>query len=248
MQKRFSSSEQKIFAAWSDRSVYRCGKVFRLLHPTSDLCEITDGAEGKKGTLLLIGNSHADSIKTSFAKVASAHGYRVFFSVDNEPLKKSRDSVERLIAEAKALKVDAVFLHFAGSEGLENVIDPFIVRLAEEETRTVWLMPVPTYENNVAATLFNHLTRGDKLPSQNLATYHEINRDLFAYAKSKKSSDFSYYDLGSVLCHPECVLVDQQGRPAYFDAGHLTLSGAMLLENVFASAIDGVARSKKFAH
>jgi peptidoglycan/LPS O-acetylase OafA/YrhL len=234
--KRFSGHERKIFGAWTDRSVYRCGKIFRLVHPTSSLCEITDVVEGESGRLLLVGDSHADSNKTSFARIAAAHGYRAFFAVDNEPLRGPRNSPYRLAAEAKALDVDAVFLHFSRGVRLEE-IDPFITLLAAQNIKTVWLMPVPSYGVHVPAALYYHLTRGDGLPTQDVGTYHQINKDLFDYAKSREADGLAYYDLASALCRPRCRLTDGESRPVYFDSSHLTLSGSSLLEGVFTTAI-----------
>lgn len=81
---RFGKEQQNIFAAWTDRGVYRCGKLFRILNPTKEICPLTS-KEGNK-RLLLVGNSYADSIKTSFAKVATARNVDLYFVVENDPL------------------------------------------------------------------------------------------------------------------------------------------------------------------
>ena len=53
-----------VYSAWEDREVYRCGKLFRIFNPRGKICYL----ESFVGTenLLLVGNSHADSIKGTF--------------------------------------------------------------------------------------------------------------------------------------------------------------------------------------
>jgi peptidoglycan/LPS O-acetylase OafA/YrhL len=237
--KRFSEPERKIFAAWTDRAVYRCGKLFRLLHPKSKLCELTNLIKAESGRLLLVGDSHADAIKVSFARVAAAQGYRVFFTVDNDPLSRGLNKSKELLSEAKARNIDAVFFHFSShARLLEDKIDPLIAQLAAENIRAVLLMPVPHYDVHIPAALYYNLKRGDSLPTLTLATHREANKYLFDYAKSKAADGLAYYDLASELCRPECRLTDQENRPLFFDKHHLTLTGAAMLEGIFTRAIN----------
>ena len=48
-----------------DRAEYRCGKISRIINPTETMCNI--GSIVSDERVLLLGNSHADSIKVSFA-------------------------------------------------------------------------------------------------------------------------------------------------------------------------------------
>jgi SGNH domain (fused to AT3 domains) len=48
---------------------------------------------------------------------------------------------------------------------------------------------------------------------------------------------FSWYDLAPALCDPICHLTDKDRHPFYFDGGHLTLTGARQMEEIFSVAI-----------
>ena len=108
---RFGKEQQNIFAAWTDRSAYRCGKLFRILNPTKEICPL--GAKDGNKRLLLVGNSYADSIKTSFAKVATARGVDLYFVVENDPLIGGRLSAARTIEVADKSGIDFIAIHFS---------------------------------------------------------------------------------------------------------------------------------------
>ncbi|WP_159732113.1 acyltransferase family protein [Methylosinus sp. Ce-a6] len=227
--------ERRIFAAWTDRAAYRCGKTFRVLHPMQDFCEIT-GIERRPG-LMLVGNSHADSIRSSFARVAASHGYRVFFSVPNDPLVNPRFGVDWLVAKAKAEHVETVFLHFSPIDDLAGIAERVGARLEAEGIRTALLMPVPVHGAHIPAALYKNLKTGDALPEVTLDAFRERQAPLTARVRAIPSSMFRYYDLAPALCDPNCRLTDEDGHPLYFDKGHLTLTGARRLEAVFSLAI-----------
>jgi peptidoglycan/LPS O-acetylase OafA/YrhL len=65
--------DRNITSAKSDRGVYRCGKLFRITHPFDQFCPLNAG-----GTpVMLIGDSHADALKSAFVKAAASQGYSV---------------------------------------------------------------------------------------------------------------------------------------------------------------------------
>lgn len=229
---RFTTAEMRLFDAWTDRSIIRCGKVFRALNPLSPICDLSDGETEYAGKVLLVGNSHADSIKVSFAKIAEENGYRTFFAADNTPIDSSR-KIEGLIEAAKVEAVDMVFLHFSQNPGMHLALDPFIRRLEEENIKTVLIMPTPRYENNVLVSLYNHMHSNQDLPNLDIHEYNKINDDLIKYAKARLSPSFSYFKAADALCSPVCALQDNDGRPLYFDAHHLTLTGGAYLEGFF---------------
>ncbi len=239
----FSENERKIFSSRTDRAVFRCGKIFRILNPTSDICEITPLELDKTAPkILLIGNSHADSIKISFAKIAAKHGYRVFFAVFNSPLTTPRYNNQWLIRKAKALNVSAVFLHFSPSK-LSNLLGDLPSGLAEKNIKTILLMPVPVYSVNIPAALYNNYISGKALPKQMLTDYYKRNKDIFIYARSQNNNHFSYYDIGAILCTPQCRLRDNKGNPLYYDSHHINLTGARILEDLFSESLTNL-RSK----
>lgn len=231
----YPEDQRRIFAAWTDRAEYRCGKAVRFLHPMLDFCEVTGLARGPN--LMLVGNSHADSIRSSFARVAADRGYRVLFSVPNDPLTNPRFNVDWLVAEAKARHVETVFLHFTELGNLAELAARVSARLEAEAIRTTLLMPVPVYDVHVPAALYANLKNGDALPETTLDEIRKRQAALTARIRAIPSPMFRYYDVAPALCDPKCRLADEEGRPLYFDKHHLTLTGARRLEAVFSLAI-----------
>jgi len=84
---RFNKSDRFIFAAWTDRATYRCGNMARVLAPTATTCDLSSGP---KRQILLVGDSHADAIKSSLVTVAAKHGYSVRFVVSKAALLEPR--------------------------------------------------------------------------------------------------------------------------------------------------------------
>lgn len=49
---------------------------------------------------------------------------------------------------------------------------------------------------------------------------------------------FRQYQIADRFCAPQCAVVDESGRPLYFDDNHLTLTGVARIEPVIARAVE----------
>ena len=76
---------------------------------------------------------------------------------------------------------------------------------------------------------------------QSLADVRALDAALLAFAGK---NGLAVRELAPALCDPLCRIVDDEGRPLYFDANHLTLTGARRLEAEFAEAIAQVRKSE----
>ncbi len=239
---RFSPSEQKIFAAWEDRAPYRCGKIFRILNPREAFCDIADSPlDADAPTVMLVGNSHADSIKTSFARVATQAGYRTIFAVPNDPLMSRNFDHNWLLDNAQRLDVSAVVFHYSPSVSLQEILGDLPSKLAAEGIKTHLILPVPTYSRHIPSALYFDQTSGLGVPEMNISDYYLANRDNISYAQSQSGRGFSFYDTGAVLCNPDCLIVGSSGRPFYFDNGHLTITGAEFLAGLFETVLKNMS-------
>ena len=104
---RFDPTDKLIFSALTDRGPFRCGRLFRFLHPNKTMCALS---EGSRGHVLLIGDSRSDSIKQAFVDIARENGYGVRFALSNNPLIERDYGPEWL--EGEATKASAVFYHY----------------------------------------------------------------------------------------------------------------------------------------
>ena len=211
---RFDERQRLIFAALDDRSAYRCGKLFRILHAGESFCPLGNGQP-----VLLVGDSHADSLKVSFARVAERHGCGAWLSVANDPLLKPTLSTRWLRQEADRLGARWVFLHFK-----KDHLSPELLESARRELggKLVVIEPTLEYAESVPKLMYEG-KQPKPLPP---------NGELLAYLKA----------------HPEIPVVgaaippSREGVPLYFDAGHLTLTGARMLEPMLDAEFTGSVR------
>jgi peptidoglycan/LPS O-acetylase OafA/YrhL len=225
--------------AWTDRSTYRCGKMMRLLEPLAKSCEITPHVEHPSRTILLIGNSHADSIKTNFARVAQDSRIAVRFMVENTPLMDGGISPEGLIQEAKRHKVDALVLHYSPGSIQVGVIEKLVTQAQAEGMSVSFIMPVPVWDQHIPKALWSHLKEGTPLPTQTADHYLAFNHALLNPPRFLK-----VYDVVASFCQPQCLLMDQTGHPLYFDQSHLTLTGSARLTPVFERVISDLTHPR----
>jgi len=225
----YNQKEQNIFNGLEDRAAYRCGKLSRILDPDAISCKINK--EDFKKSVLLVGNSHADSIKIAFANVAGSHKFNTYFLVSNTPLMDSSVTPEMLLKEAKKLNINMLILHFSPKVISKDVIEQ-VVALAEKANIDVkFIMPVPVYNESVPKILYENDLQEQYGVHKYLNENHEIITDLKSI--KGKYKNFNTYEVHQVLCHPNCVISDAENHPYYFDDDHLNLTGANQLKPIF---------------
>ena len=227
----YSAPELHILGAFSDRSTFRCGLMIRLVNRRAQLCDLTHGLPATAPALLFVGDSHADAIKTSVAKVAQDQGVHLFFAVPNDPLIGSLSS-EQLLAAANAAGVDGVIVHYM-SGSAEQVLDSGFVDEARQAGLEVeWVLPVPSYGQSIPGLLWQerNTTPVPELEPVNLAAISQLQDRLAA-------EGIPTVDPRSALCPASCLLMDDQHRPYYFDSNHLTLTGARTLEGILGDGV-----------
>jgi peptidoglycan/LPS O-acetylase OafA/YrhL len=230
--------ELAIYRAWDDRDTYRCGKLVRLLQPTSITCEITGPIVMPNRRVLLVGNSHADSLKATFAAAAYAKKVSVFFMVENNPLMPGGISPELLIRKAQSLKADAIVLHYSPGAIPSSVVNQLVGLAKENGLKISLILPVPIWNRHVPMVLWEHLKGIRDLPTQGMNDYARFNGVLISEASKIHYDKFKVYQTADVFCKPDCMLVSSAGKPLYFDAGHLTLTGSQMLRERFDRVID----------
>jgi len=233
----YSKLEKNISSAYFDRAPYRCGKTFRILNPTKLMCRIT--LKGDNKSVLLLGNSHADSLKTIFAGEAQKIGLTGYFWVQNDPLMGSSPKISEIVTNAQENGIDVVYLHFSAGAVDQQVLDEFIKRLTSKGIKTVILGPVPTWGYKVPERMWKFQKgESDIGLSQSYAQFLELNSPALArLANTASNLKVSYFDLAAIFCAAQCKYASNYGAPYYWDDGHLTLTGAKILGPVLAQAL-----------
>lgn len=224
----YNQNEQNIFAGLKDRAVYRCGKIIRIKNPSAISCKIN--AESFDKSVLLVGNSHADSIKQAFAEVASTHKMNTYFMVSNTPLMDSSVTAKTLINEAIKLDIRHIVLHYS-SKSLKVKTLEEVLQLADQKGIKVDLiLPVPVYEDSIPKLLY--LNQIKSINAQNyLAKHAEYFSQINVFKNQYQT--FTVHDVHTVLCQSDCTVKSTDDKPYYFDSNHLTLTGAQQLKPVF---------------
>lgn len=237
-QARYTDKERNVFNAWTDRVEFRCGKLFRIRHPFLKICNLTELGEPSR-RIMLVGDSHADSIKAVFSEEARKKNIDVYFSVSRDPLANSEAGVEKLIAEAKKLKIDNFVMHFR-TESIEiKVLDNFVKKARIAGISVSYILPVPTWDDLVPALLYDHLANGTPLPDKSIESYRAENEELLSFIENNHSVSLMGYPVAEYFCDAyQCLMSDSKFKPYYFDGHHLTITGSRKLQPVFLKVLN----------
>ncbi|MFV1850894.1 MAG: acyltransferase family protein [Thalassospira sp.] len=234
----YSKYELNVRNSIFDRAEYRCGKLFRVLHPTWKVCKLNSVVSSNRA--LLVGNSHADSIKISFSKVATDKNFEAWFVVQNQPLMNSPGALKTrdILEEVEVRGITHVVLHY-DSGGIDtSVLDDLLPSLKVNGVSVDFIAPVPVWNDSVPRMVLQSIAASEEVDSQSYDEYVQKNLDWFQYFKSDMAGDARLLNSGSVFCDPVCKFGDDNGKLYYFDQGHLTLTGAMLLEPLIKLALE----------
>jgi peptidoglycan/LPS O-acetylase OafA/YrhL len=232
---QYTETERNIFSAWTDRDTYRCGKIFRIFNPFDIVCNVGGEKEGRG--ILLIGNSHADSIKKVFSDKASEYGFATFFVVANDPLLGGGPRVDHLIEVAIKRDIKTLVIHFSNSYSNEKFtaeVAKLIDIAKSKEIKVFIIAPVPTYDVHIPQTMFNNAGNNDAL-SMTRESHLEKTQKFQQFVANLKNSEVEVYDPSEFLCNSDvgCLFATVDSKPYYFDSNHLTLTGASLLKPLF---------------
>lgn len=233
---RFSDQQRLIFAAWEDRAPYRCGKIIRILDPGETMCRI--GAVDNDDRVLLLGNSHADAIKIPFAKAMDNHDLGTWFYVANNPLMSGRTGAKKIAADVERLGINTVVINYSPSffdkeKNRERLVE-FAGLMKGQSVELLFIAPVPIYDVHIPKAMYlNTIDAEAILPHQDAEGYLGDNAPFFELMAEIGIPAGDIYLPHDFLCAGEACLLEREGRPVYFDEGHLTLTGAALLDPVF---------------
>ena len=230
----YSQEDQLIFDAFSDRSTYRCGKLIRVLEPRAISCDLTSEIDEPKQTLLLVGNSHSDSIKTSFVNESEAHQSKLLFMVSNTPLMKGDISAKGVVDEAISKGVDKIVLHFKGSSISNETIDEVIEKSQTAGIKVYFIEPVPEWEESVPVAMYDAIHKENYTTEKQTKTdYLSRNAPQINFVRAIKKDNFLAIPIVDYFCNQDCKYASSDGKPFYFDRHHLTITGSEQIKGVF---------------
>ena len=223
----FSPKEVSISHAFQDRSEYRCGKVFRLFNPTALICPMNKGIQNTN--VLLLGNSHADSIKETFIEVSKEYEVSAYFWVQNNPLMRGGAGIDEVYSEVKKKKISHVFLHYSSSALDILTLTNFLQKLSGEGVSVTILGAVPIWSNSIPYLMWNQDKFINEL-DRNYEDYFQDNFDELTSIRILLNEQTQYLDIAALFCNPMCRYSNKDYEPYYWDSGHLTLTGSRLIK------------------
>ena len=232
----FSQNEIRAFNAWEDRAVYRCGKLHRIFNPTSDICLLGDDLGGDR--VLLLGNSHADSIKVTFQESMEDNGITTFFYVANNPLMSSAQNANRIFNEVIENRIDAVIIHYSPSfydnDAHQIEMTSFVDLMDDINISVQFIAPVPVYDYHIPKAMIELIREASAhLTSVNYESYQLTAQSFYEFISENNISSESVFYPHEIFCSESECEYQNEGIPYYFDSGHLTLTGAERLTQLF---------------
>ena len=238
----FNRSEVAISNALKDRGEFRCGFLLRIpfLNQPYKSCKVSNHENLEKA--LLVGNSHADSIKLTVAN--SLPNVSLYLLNENNPL--SEFTLETYKRGFLELKPSIVILHSSpGSTDLQSLND-FASFLEKRNAKFFIIAPIPRPGQDVPKFLYQmnqNSGRQDKfqLAKFSLDSYLAENRtELRAIAGITANFSAEVIPTVDLFCTPFCQIIDLKNfKPLYFDSNHLTLTGSnRLLERLLTELND----------
>jgi peptidoglycan/LPS O-acetylase OafA/YrhL len=225
----------QISAAWQDRGPERCGKFAMLVNVYSKACILAEAPRPDAPKFLLVGNSHADAIKTAMAEIARQKGVGLQLFRENCVLGAPGCAITDIADFAKANGISGIVLHSSPNLTDLNAVKKLIDLTAPNGIRVALIDPIPVYGDDVLQGLYD-AQRSSKMPDwlkQSLDQYRAANAAYFRDADRIKGASFSRFNPAEFLCKSECRVVSPKGEPFYFDSGHLTHTGARELTPIY---------------
>ncbi len=233
--------KKNILLAFGDRSKeYRCPTFNRIISPFSALCPVA--SESFSDNILLVGDSHADSIKDILSTINSNMNFGTFFSVNPPLVFNSPYQFEALRKDIKSLKPKALIIHYYYNhyndfEFRKKVA--LLLKFAVNSQISIYVVaPVPTYKKNIVKYLYQQIDTGQEIDFNLISRQDYLSsiKEFLNFADQHKEYIDGFFYPGNIFCKKEyCEFISKDFKPYYFDDDHLTLTGAKRLEPFFLS-------------
>ena len=238
---KFSSAEQMVFAGVTDRGEVRCGSLYALQNRGAEACSLSQKA-GTNGNVLFLGDSHTDAAKTTFAKAAEEAGLQTVLPISNDGLRREHLGEEWLARVIEAEDISHIALYYAAENLSVDVIEQARMAANRADIEISFILPTPQEVPGVKLLGRMYEAARDEAspPTLPRIRLQNENPEVARYL-AKYRVDIAVYDPNEALCSDEiCRTVSPIGTPYYFDNGHLSLTGARMLEPFFKGMIADV--------
>ena len=233
-EKRFNSNQLQISNAWLDQPQGRCGKVFEIFHPKKDVfCPIGNNSYTKK--YLLVGNSHTNSIKDTFAKFLNENKISLYINSSNSAI-NDREA-DLIVNQARKLNFSKVIFHSRGGSTDMESLAKVLPKLNTMGIESFYILPVPEYQFHVPSKMYDISINKKQFPFYNYTEYLKTNRnEINAVSILSEKFGIKIEQTARIFCNPICEVSDFFGL-FYFDDDHLTTHGGKKMIPIFKEIV-----------
>lgn len=224
-----SKVEQVLHNTLSDRSVYRCGILKRTLNLGGFSCRISKADSVNK--VLLIGDSHADSVKYGLMKFYEKFSFSLYLNIANYSVMSSEFYQDKAISYILGESIGHVVLHDSFGNFDKNLLERFLLIMSNNEVKVSILGVTPEFSGSVVK--FYHSNNSSNL-DLGLSYYKDLKKveaDYLDVIEMVGSRFVKYIPTYHLFCSDvDCKVGDGEGSSLFFyDSNHLTESGADFL-------------------
>lgn len=218
-----------ISMALMDRSEFRCGVMARI----EIIHKITGGPESCLITTptsmryLLVGNSHADAIKTALGEGLIRQGISLALLRDNMALTET--NIALATSEALRLKVQGIVVHSSHGNTDYNSFMKLAKFAQANDLRLIVIGPVPTFDFSVPDYLLKHQGQKTTTMRGQRNDFQGYQDEVEFFQTNSTQFQYQFIDVEAFFCGNGCTISTRDGHPYYFDSGHLTLTGTRFL-------------------
>ena len=196
------------------------------------------GEVASNNKVLLLGNSHADSLKAVFVEIMNKKGISTYFYVANNPLMSKKHNEHIVFNELLIKKIETVVIHFSTSffniNENRKKLNSFLKLMNEAKIDVFFIAPVPNYNVHIPKSLLKQLNDSKyQFPTKYVSEYYSDNSNFFKFINNNFIDDFFIFYPHLIMCSNAKCKYQDESTPYYFDGGHLTLTGARSLSSLF---------------
>jgi len=187
---------------------------------------------------LLLGDSHADSIKIAFQESMEESGITTFFWVANNPLMSSSQNANRVLNEVVENQISTVVIHFSPSFYDADVHQAertsFVDLMDDNNISVQFVAPVPVYDHHIPKAMIELIRDPSyQLTSVNYEIYQLTAQSFYKFISENNISSERVYNPHKIFCSEGECEYQKDGIPYYYDSGHVTLTGAKKMRPLF---------------
>ncbi len=242
---RYSDKVRPYLMAPYDSQIGRCGALFKVIHPKTEICELTSNSNAEK-KILLWGNSHGDMWSDMLVKLALEKNAGLFLNKKNCRATKDASACNietqgRVFELIKSNKISDVILA-SSWPGLTDVYENELFYLIENLSKigvNIWLVvdipvgtdldPIDAYKKDL-----NNPAPGSILLSDYYSNSYRSELKLYLKAQDKFQNVFIIDTVDSYCDQTRCYGGNEDGV-WYRDSGHVSNTGAKRAALKFSS-------------